>query len=41
MCSSRRKCLVVSRSPDKMMIVGGRTGGLLSDNIEECVVLCT
>ena len=41
MSSCRRKCLVVSLSPDKMMIVGGRTGGLLSDSIEVCVVLCT
>ena len=40
MSSDRRMCLVVSPSPDKMMIVGA--GGLLgatTDSVEECVVV--
>ena len=43
MSSGRRKCLVVSPSPDRMMIVGGiKTGGLFSparDSVEECIVV--
>ena len=42
--SDRRWCLVVSPSPDKMMIVGGRRGfhvlrGVTTDSVEECVVV--
>ena len=36
MSSGRWKCLVVTPSPDKMMIVGG-WGAL--DSVEECVVM--
>ena len=36
MSSRRNMCLVVSPSPDKMMIVGGAGGG---DSVEECVVV--
>ena len=36
MSSGRRDCLVVSPSPDRMMIVGGYGAG---DNVAECVVL--
>ena len=36
MSSGRSQCLVVTLSPDKMMIVGG--GGAL-DSVEECVVM--
>ena len=36
MSSNRRDCLVVSPSPDRMMIVGG---GWPEDSIEECIVL--
>ena len=42
MSSSRMMCLVVSPSPDKMMIVGGRSRGVFSaitDSVEECVVV--
>ena len=35
MSSGRRRCLVVSPSPDKMMIVGGWG----DDSVEECVVV--
>ena len=42
----RRWCLVVSPSPDRMMIVGGRRGfssvlgsGVTTDSVEECVVM--
>ena len=38
MSVGRRWCLLVSSSPDKMMIVGGYGGG---DIVEECVVICT
>ena len=38
MSSDRRLCFVVSPSPDKMMIVGGR-GLLTTDSVEECVVV--
>ena len=38
MCCGRRRCFVVSPSPDKMMIVGGRGGG---DSVEECSVVYT
>ena len=34
MSSGRGKCLVVTPSPDKMMIVGG-----VGDSVEECVVM--
>ena len=37
MSSGRRMCLVVSPSPDKMMIVGA--GGWGTDSVEECVVV--
>ena len=37
MSSDRRECLVVSPSPDKMMIVGGYGGG--EDSVEECVAV--
>ena len=37
MSSGRRMCLVVSPSPDKMMIVGGVFGDT-TDSVEECVV---
>jgi hypothetical protein len=36
------RCLVVSPSPDKMMIVGGYRGGVVgvtTDSVEECVVV--
>ena len=36
MSSGREKCLVVTPSPDKMMIVRGYGGG---DSVEECVVV--
>ena len=39
MSSRRRMCLVVSPSPDKMMIVGGFYGSTSLDSIEECVVV--
>ena len=42
MSSGRWMCLVVSPSPDKMMIVGGfREGqfGVTTDSVEECVVV--
>ena len=41
MSSGRMRCLVVSPSPDKMMIVGGYRGDLFcvtTDSVEECVV---
>ena len=38
MSGGRWKCLVVSPSPDKMMIVGGYRGGVATDSVEECVV---
>ena len=37
MFSCREKCLVVTSSLDKMMVVGGYGGAL--DNVEECVVV--
>ena len=38
MSSDRRLCLVVSPSPDKMMIVSGvRGGGVITHSVEECV----
>ena len=37
MSSNRSDCLVVSPSPDRMMIVGGGWGA--EDSVEECVVL--
>ena len=42
MSSNRRWCLVVSPSPDKMIIVGGLRGrliGVATDSVEECVVV--
>ena len=40
MSSGRWRCLVVSPSPDKMMIVGGRRRGLgARGSVEECVVV--
>ena len=40
MSSDRRECLVVSPSPDRMMIVGGYGTGLLPlDSVEECIVV--
>ena len=40
MSSGRSNCLVVTPSPDKMMIVGGYGGVLLPfDSVEECVVV--
>ena len=43
MSSGRRLCIVVSPSPDKMMIVGGERGGgvigVATDSVEECVVV--
>ena len=42
MSSGTRMCLVVSPSPDKMMIVGGVRGGLFgdtTDSVEECVIV--
>ena len=42
MSSDRRMCLVVSPSPEKMVIVGGYRGGLIgvaTDSVEECVVV--
>ena len=43
MSSGRRMCLVVSPSPDKMMIVGGERGeglfGVTTDSVEECVIV--
>ena len=46
MSSNRWQCLVVSPSPDRMMIVGGYGAGLFSsvalfslDNVEECIVV--
>ena len=42
MSSGRERCLVVSPSPDKMMIVGGDIVDLFSvttDSVEECVVV--
>ena len=40
MSSNRCMCLVVSQSPDKMMIVGGWRGiELPTDTVEECVVV--
>ena len=38
MSSGRRKCLVVSPSPDKMMIVG-RWRRVYVNTVEECVVV--
>ena len=37
----RWRCLVVSPSPDKMMIVGGLSegGGVTTDSVEECVIV--
>ena len=37
MSSNRRECLVVSPSPDRMMIVGGYGAGV--DSVEECIVV--
>ena len=43
MSNVRERCLVVSPSPDKMMIVGGiegyRAGYTVSNSVEECVVV--
>ena len=44
MSSDRWRCLVVSPSPDKMMIVGGLRGGrgvfgVTTDSVEECVIV--
>ena len=39
MSSGREMCLVVTPSPDKMMIVGGWGGYMQSNNVEECVVV--
>ena len=42
MSSNRNNCLVVSPSPDRMMIVGGIRAGLISpalDSVEECIVV--
>ena len=44
MFSDRRMCLVVSLSPDKMMIVGGLSEGVFGtttdlDSVEECVIV--
>ena len=40
MSSGRSDCLVVSPSPDRMMIVGGCGAGLLPlDSVEECIVV--
>ena len=41
MSSDRAMCLVVSPSPDKMMIVGGYGGGeygMTTDSVEECAI---
>ena len=42
MSSERERCLVITPSPDKMVIVGGY-GGVLPilplDSVEECVVM--
>ena len=41
MSCDRRMCLVVSPSPDKIMIVGGYSGGMfvvITNSVEECVV---
>ena len=39
MSSDRSDCLVVSPSPDRMMIVGGVKTVLLLDSVEECIVV--
>ena len=43
MSSSRKMCLLVSPSPDKIMIVGGEKGERLfsvtTDSVEECVIV--
>ena len=41
MSSGRWQCLVISPSPDKMMIVGGERGvfGVATDSVEECVIV--
>ena len=39
MSSGRRECLVVSPSPDRMMIVGGIKTVLPLDSVEECIVV--
>ena len=41
MSTDRRWCLVVSLSPNKIMIVGGYRGliGVVTDSVEECVVV--
>ena len=39
MSSDRRECLVVSPSPDRMMIVGGRSSLFSLDSVEECIVV--
>ena len=39
MSSGRLRCLVVSPSPDKMMIVGGWKGFIAVNIVEECVVV--
>ena len=40
MSSDRRECLVVSPSPDRMMIVGGYGAGLFPlHSVEECIVV--
>ena len=37
MASSRYCCLVASASPDKIIIVGRRLGGINLDKVEECI----
>ena len=39
MSSERRMCLVVSPSPDRIMIVGGYGYYAAQDSVEECVVV--
>ena len=37
MSSGRRECLIVTPSPDKMIVVGGYLE--VQDSIEECIVV--
>ena len=39
MSDGRNMCLVVSPSPDKMMIVGGLEGGKSTNRVEECIAV--
>ena len=42
MSSDREWCLVVSPSPNRMMIVSGLRGGVIgvtTDSVEECIVV--